>query len=260
MIFYFSATGNSEAVARQLASRLNDKAVNMFTVDPETLSLAGEEYLGFVFPIFAWAAPEVVLQFAKRIQPGDSFTFAVCTFSNVAGRALEQFSEYLPLKAGYGLVMPDNFPVFDKIVETEESACGKLAAAKPRLEQICQWLAEKKTVFDVLEGEDATRRTWELSDYFNKSQRKTAPFWVEREACISCGICKEACLACVIDLEDGMPVWRREDCFMCAACINRCPTAAIQYGEFSKGQFRYVFTSFERGEQNIKKESGGENE
>ena len=69
-------------------------------------------------------------KFAEKIDPGEAYTFAVPTFSNVAGKTLEHFSKRLYLKGGFGIKMPDNMPVFDKIVETRESAKVKLEDAE----------------------------------------------------------------------------------------------------------------------------------
>lgn len=245
MIFYFSATGNSKAVAEMLAECLKDDAVNIMGADP---SMAGEneEYIGFVFPVYAWTAPEVMLNFAKKVNPGKAFTFAVATFSNVSGMALEHFSEHLPLKCGYGVKMPDNFPVYNKIVETEETARVKLAAAKLRLEQICQWILEKREGFDTIYGEDAEIHTYQMAKQFNLHQRNTAEFWVDAELCVHCGLCERICPVGAIQLKDGMPRWVKSDCYLCAGCLNRCPVEAVQMGNYSKGKFRYVFKGFDR--------------
>lgn len=244
MIYYFSATGNSKAVAEVLAQELGEQAVDITRTNPEPIS-SEENYVGFVFPIYAWAAPEAVLAFADRVKPGNAFCFAVCTFSNEAGMALQQFAEHFPLDSGYGVVMPDNFPVFDKIVETEESAARKLTAAKPRITQIAQALREKQENFDVKVGTDGQDKTYVRSLNFNRVSRKTAPFWVEADKCIHCGLCQRICPAGAIELMGTLPEWKKQSCYLCAGCLNRCPTEAIQYGNFSKGKYRYVFRGFD---------------
>ena len=62
MIFYFSGTGNSKGIARLAAEYLNDRAVDLVGFDPRQWNDHPEEILGFVFPIYAYAAPEMVLQ------------------------------------------------------------------------------------------------------------------------------------------------------------------------------------------------------
>ena len=59
------------------------------------------------------------------------------------------------------------------------------------------------------------------------------------DACISCGKCANVCPLNNIQLQQGKPVWGK-DCTHCMACICRCPSEAIEYGEKSKGMNRYI--------------------
>jgi LysM repeat protein len=70
MIFYFSGCGNSKYVAETIAAGLNDN----LTFIPEAAregrydyTLAEGERLGFVFPVYSWAPPKLVLDFVKKL-------------------------------------------------------------------------------------------------------------------------------------------------------------------------------------------------
>lgn len=246
MIFYFSGTGNSRGIAEVLAERLDDQAMSIVDQDPKKFHFEKDDYLGFVFPCYAYAAPEMMLQFAEHLNPGDAFTFAVCTFSNVTGDTLEHFSDHLPLKSGYGIKMPDNFPILDKILETKESTLEKLRAAEKRLDEIFPRIQRREAEgFDTLRGEDGHNRSYNLSPQFNALKRKTAPFWIQEERCVGCGKCENLCPAHAIRMEQGRPVWIKPDCCFCMACLNRCPKEAVQYGAYSQGKFRYYFKGFD---------------
>ena len=67
MIFYYSATGNSAWAARQIARLTGDTAVNMLTVRPEDQHFGAGDTLGLVFPVYAWAPPGFVLDFAAAL-------------------------------------------------------------------------------------------------------------------------------------------------------------------------------------------------
>ena len=64
MIFYFSGTGNSQWVAKQLASQLGDTLIPMADEEAlnEVYACAKGERVGFVFPVYAWSPPKVVPQ------------------------------------------------------------------------------------------------------------------------------------------------------------------------------------------------------
>ena len=71
MIFYFSGCGNSRHVAETLAAQMNDEMIFI----PEAAraghynySLSEGEPLGFVFPIYSWAPPRLVLDFLKQLR------------------------------------------------------------------------------------------------------------------------------------------------------------------------------------------------
>ena len=68
MILYFSATGNSEHVARRIAAATDDKVVSIERFDAEALRLVATEgpcQLGFVAPVYAWGLPTPMIEFLK---------------------------------------------------------------------------------------------------------------------------------------------------------------------------------------------------
>lgn len=53
---------------------------------------------------------------------------------------------------------------------------------------------------------------------------------IDREACIGCGACVEACLYDALSLEDGIAV-SNDNCTACAACLPVCPVEALSLPE-----------------------------
>lgn len=244
MIFYFSGTGNSEGIAKIVGEFLREEVVNIVGKKPEDFELDKDRNVGFVFPIYAWAALEVMLEFVKKLHVKNSYTFAIATYSNVVGKALDQFAELLPLDAGFGITMPDNFPVLEKTLDSEESSMEKLEKASLRLKEVLEKISNQEHVFDVKEGKDAEENTFVKSHGFNATMRKTNLYYVTSQ-CIGCGMCERICPAQAIRMQEKKPVWVKEDCYLCMACLNRCPVEAIQYGKFSEGRYRYYFKGFD---------------
>ena len=74
MILYFSATGNSEHVARRVAAATGDKVMSIERFDAESLRLAlagGPCQLGFVAPVYAWGLPTPMIEVFKDCRPVD---------------------------------------------------------------------------------------------------------------------------------------------------------------------------------------------
>ena len=161
MVFYFSGTGNSEGVARIIAQHLSDTAISIVDLDPASYSFGAGDSVGFVFPVYAYAAPEIMIEFARHVNVGDAFCYAVCTFSNVTGDALEHFRDFVPIKSGYGIKMPDNYPVLDHIIDTRETTLAKLRAAKTRIAEVLPLLERREEgIFDTLRGENGHERSY----------------------------------------------------------------------------------------------------
>ena len=66
MIFYFSGTGNSAWAARQLAKLTGDTAYDITSLN-ERPDIDNAKQIGFVFPVYAWGAPEIMAEFAKKL-------------------------------------------------------------------------------------------------------------------------------------------------------------------------------------------------
>jgi len=57
-------------------------------------------------------------------------------------------------------------------------------------------------------------------------------------ACNGCGLCSEICPVNNITLDNHHPIWHHR-CERCMACIEWCPTEAIQYGKKTIAFKRY---------------------
>ena len=72
MIIYFSACGNSKQAAMMLAEKLGDaRVINVARAlkDKEfEYKLEDGESLGFVFPVYFWGVPSIVLDFIKDLK------------------------------------------------------------------------------------------------------------------------------------------------------------------------------------------------
>lgn len=69
MISYFSATGNSEYVARRIAAETGDIAVSITDCYKKQIFSFDEKCktLGIVSPTYSWGLPVIVIEFLQRL-------------------------------------------------------------------------------------------------------------------------------------------------------------------------------------------------
>ncbi|MFA7256283.1 MAG: EFR1 family ferrodoxin [Kiritimatiellales bacterium] len=260
IIYWFSGTGNSLAVAKELAKQCGDtELIPMFQwLDPsearEAPLLRGNdrrewqkspppaERIGLVFPVYAWGPPSLVVRFIERLNaaPG-TYIFSVVTYAgNMGGtlstlRSLLQKRE-LDLAAGWGVKMPENYPPFG-------------GAPEPGKQQKINHAAEEKITQIAVELQQSPRGKFETSaaawrmlsravyPLFRKFMPRADRFFRADDKCNGCGICEKICPVKNVEMTDGKPKWLGH-CEQCYACFHWCPQQAVQYGYSSK-QVRY---------------------
>lgn len=148
MILYFSATGNSEHVARRVAAATGDKVMSIERFDAESLRLAlagGPCQLGFVAPVYAWGLPTPMIEFLKTADlsiaagakdGGRPYTFYVSTYGSTTGQSAKFARDLLrerglELDAAMSVKMPDAWtPVFDLSDPQKVESINKAAEAQ----------------------------------------------------------------------------------------------------------------------------------
>ena len=242
MIYYFSGTGNSQWAAQELARLTGDEAVNLAQRNPDgpdSLWFGPQSCVGLVFPIYAWAPPKMVMEFARSIHmEPNAFCYALCTCGDEAGRGMERLRRVFPWNSAYSLQMPNNYlPLYD--VDSPELAREKVAKAQLRLKEIAGQINRRQPVEDVFQGSWPRLKTAVAAPLFQAFAMSDKPFFAE-DSCTGCGLCANVCPAGNIRLAEGKPHWRGH-CMQCQACIHRCPVRAIQYGRGTREKGRYYF-------------------
>jgi NAD-dependent dihydropyrimidine dehydrogenase PreA subunit/flavodoxin len=249
MIFYFTGTGNSLQAAKSIAEHNGETLISiaseMNSKDSTfEYTLKDNEVIGFVYPVYSWGPPEMVLDFIKRLKLNnykDNYTFSVATCGDNIGNTMkvlkaELNKKKLDLHSGFSLQMPNTYIVMFN-VDSMEIQNKKLSAAEETLKGIIKIIEERKRgVFQIKKGPVPFILTSVINPGFNKGARDTKKFYAN-DNCTGCGICEKVCNTQTIKVE-GKPKWGKE-CTQCLACIHLCPVKAIQFGKGTEKKGRY---------------------
>ena len=99
-IYYYTATGNSLALARTIAQALGDAEVLPIARFRKQAASPQSREVGIIFPIHAWGPPRTVTEFAKNLDLGGvRYTFAIASCGGTAAGTLPKLRRVL-LKNG----------------------------------------------------------------------------------------------------------------------------------------------------------------
>lgn len=243
-IFYFTGTGNSLFVARELAAKLGGaqlvpmtQVVNGGTVPDDA------DCVGLVFPVYMFGPPLLVCDFIRRVQLKPStYIFAVATMGGWAARTMPILRDALKersLNLSYSalITLPGNYTPFYGAIPVEKQQ-AQFKAATRQVDTIAA------AVISQSQKAPATNLplinhlfSWFYGMGIAKVPEADRNFSVD-DTCTKCGICAQVCPVKNITLVDGRPQWQHR-CQQCLACLQYCPAEAIQHGKKTRGRKRY---------------------
>ena len=114
MIYYFSGTGNSRFIAREIATLTNDTALDIAatqTAPPDE----NHAFLGIVFPVYGWQPPKIVRRFCATLDAASAkgrFVYIIMTCGTDCGKTLKILRRLMLLRgigidSAYSVIMPD---------------------------------------------------------------------------------------------------------------------------------------------------------
>ena len=245
VIYYFTGTGNSLAVARNLASALGDCEMVSIASERNALSVRlSAERVGIVCPVYFLGLPAVVAAFAQHLELNPmQYVFGVVTLGGMgAAPALRQLEDILKahagrgLDAGFGVKMPGNYilmyngPTEQKRDRILSDADANIAEIVKRISHNEKSKLPRSMILQFLHNLIYVKK-------ISRIHEADRQFTVS-ECCTSCGTCSTVCPANNIEIVDGKPSWKHQ-CELCCGCIHICPVDAIQAGRGTANRKRY---------------------
>lgn len=225
MVFYFTATGNSLYVAKQM----DDNRISIAQAIHDKKKIYAADRIGVVCPIFGHELPELVKEFLKAARFQTDYFYILLTYGNRHGGAAELAKEYaegLGIHPAYiqVILMVDNFlPGFDM---EEQKALDKKVEGQIR--RIQADIAQKRVYISPVTENDRNVNKAFLARIAQMGPGPGHDLYEITEECIGCGICAKVCPKKCFHLEGQKSVWNRDGCIGCMACIHSCPMMAIR--------------------------------
>lgn len=225
MIFYFTGTGNSLYVAKEL----DETIISIPQVIKKGRLEFSADSIGIACPVYGHEMPGMVKEFIRRACLKTEYLFVVLTYGAHHGGAAEiadRFIRDAGKKADYitTIEMVDNFlPAFDM---KEQMAEDK--QVEKHLEEIRTAIREKRRGVQKAGLAEKTVHKMYTKMVNNAPETVWAAFQVTKE-CVGCGICTRVCPAGCIRLENQYAVHSKEGCQACYACVHACPKMAVRF-------------------------------
>lgn len=262
-IYYFTGTGNSFAIAKDMAEKTNGKIISITSLTDKKSIKTDADVLGIVFPTYYepyGGVPLIVRRFIVKLEKIDSkYIFAICNYGSVSVNALNLLDELLKsvggrLAAGFTVNMPYNMG--GSSINSLQKQQKMFRVWEENMDVIYEHINARREVrFDtpnVLAGKiysliqfivapliflfkPVTRRC--LKQYYNLNNGSYVEMlpnmdrsFYTNDNCAGCGTCARICPVKDIELVDERPEWQHK-CEFCLACFHWCPQEAIQSSE-----------------------------
>jgi NAD-dependent dihydropyrimidine dehydrogenase PreA subunit len=260
IIYYYSGTGNSLHVTRELKQRLpGTEIVPILSVLKEGITVQGAKQVGLVFPIYVSTIPKPVRAFLDLINLSSiQYLYTVTTNGGIPGKVDYLVYKLLQSK-GFEL---DYYASLKMIVNTATGLmpafminkkwadlihADKVAKMELELQKELELVAKSiknraKNIGPDCQPTLARKALLSITEKISPLEKANAVNFFVDQDCNGCGTCEKVCPSEKVKLTDGRPEWSEKiQCYYCYACFNFCPQQAILVKgyKYKTGRYRH---------------------
>ena len=246
MVIFFSATGNTEYIAKQIAERIGDDSLNLLKRLKANDFSPVESQSPFVIcsPVYVCEMPRFFADYLMRVElTGSRSAYYVFTSGGYAGIAGWQAARISKRKGMIymgraELTMPRNYPVSRRYpMLSDEENRRRIQQSYDRIPEISEHIIREEKIRARYITQIEKLITLPFNPLWVKHKQPADPFHTT-DKCIGCGKCANLCPLNNIHIADKRPVWS-SSCAHCMACLANCPVEAIEYGDRTQGKPKY---------------------
>ena len=260
MVLYFSATGNTEFIAKELARRLNDECMNLLDrIKANDLTpIHSEKPLIICAPVYVCEMPRFMTKYLKEMTFTGSkdvyFIFTSGGYCGISGYLAKKifkkkkmtYHGHAEFKMPRNYVANDSYPMLD-----DGEVENRIRASYKQVDDVAS---------AIQSGNRLKAKPIFLSEKiitlpFNPvwcKYKLTAKDFYTKDSCVGCGKCEKLCPLNNIKIVDKKPVWNTQ-CTHCMACIGNCPVDAIEYGDitlekeqYNLGKYKHILNDLDK--------------
>lgn len=236
LLAYYSSTGNTKLACEYLKNHLTNAKVELFNIaGGGSPDINAYDFVGLA-TFTDWGDPPFLVRlFVDKIpRQQNKPAFVLNTCAVLSGKTLQTLKGWLNEKgfkviAGFTLKTPESYPpsIIKGITRADNPSPKNLKKFNEFILELDQLVALPE-IGKVKEAEIKIGLINTIMPRFHreKAKREMGAKYVDKNACIGCGICQEVCPYQAINT-DNKVIFDEDKCYGCWACFNNCPSKAI---------------------------------
>lgn len=231
-IYYFSGTGNTYKIARELAAQLKERGyqaelIPMAKTEAAHIELDG--IIGLVFPVAIQSTYPLVWDFIRKMPKAEgSKVFMVDTMEAFSGGIVGPVKKVLERK-GYNCIAAKEFKMSSSMMTKKQQSLKRAEVNEQALREVpvfVEALVQEKASWKRVPVLSDMMRSISKGDKIWKSQSKKIT--IDTDLCINCKICEKNCPTHSLRIFDGAYELDHQTCNSCMRCVNACPKNAFE--------------------------------